>query len=73
MKLAAERTPFSKRKPQLFWRGGGTNEQRGIMDYSGIVQESEAMDVHLMHWGGGHDDPQFREEFISLPEHCRYK
>lgn len=43
------------------------------MDESGLVQESELIDVHLMHWGSGHDDPQFREEFTSLPEHCQFK
>ena len=71
--MAGDRTPFEKRRSRLFWRGGGTNEQREIMDYSGIVQDSGITDIRLMHWGSGHNDPQFKNEFISLPEHCRYK
>ena len=71
MLLTAERNPFQKREPKLFWRGGGTNEQRNIMDYSGIVQDSGITDIHLMHWGDG--DDVFKQEFISLPEHCQHK
>ena len=71
MLLAAKRHPYKTRLPKLFWRGGGTNDQRGIMDTSKIVQHSRITDVHLMHWADGKD--LFEKEFVSLPEHCKYK
>ena len=55
MLLAAQYSPFKDRKPRLFWRGGGTNMQRVIMDTSDLVKESNVTDVHLMHWGDGEE------------------
>ena len=71
MLLAAQYSPFKDRKPRLFWRGGGTNMQRVIMDTSDLVKESNVTDVHLMHWGDGEE--VFKREFISLPEHCSHR
>ena len=70
MEVAAERLPFHKRISTLFWRGDYTHGQRVVLANSKTVQDSGLADIKIAHWG---DDTFFEEQFIPLPQHCRYK
>ena len=71
MRAAAEARPWRKRRPEVFWSGGDTNDQRKIMVESDQVRQSNLTDIRMMSWGDG--PAAFRENFRSLAEHCDYR
>lgn len=71
LSAAADARPWKGRHKPVYWRGGDTNTQRKIVSESGIVQDSDLTDVHLMSWGD--DANNFKKSFKSLTEHCDYR
>lgn len=71
LRAAAEVRPWDRRRKEVFWVGGDTNEQRKIMVEGERVRESPLTDIRMMSWGDGPE--AFRDNFHSLSEHCDYK
>jgi hypothetical protein len=73
MAVAAEKVPWQERRDSVFWRGGPTNPQRGVLAGSALLRASDKADVQLLSWEDDRHSDAFNDKFVSLAEHCNYR